>query len=176
MLNRIPNPYSREEIRRAIARLNVDSSGAGTDITALEAADVAMIARVDVLEAIVGDYSAETDDNVVAGQAVYVKADTHVGLAANGGAATHQVAGLAIEAKAAGAAVEYRPDGKLQVADWTAITGAAALTPGAYYFLDAAAGTMTTVAPTVAGTYMVRIGRAITTVVFDIEVGPLILL
>ena len=174
--NRSPNAFSPEEVRRAIARLNLNSTEYEADVAALEAADVVIDARVDVLEAIISDYSAETDDDVVAGQPVYVKADTHVGLAVNGGAATHQVAGLAVEAALATAAVEYRPDGKLQIADWTAITGAANLTPGAYYFLGAVAGTMTTVAPTVAGAYMVRIGRAITTKVLDIEVGPLILL
>jgi len=174
--NRSPNSFSPEEVRRAIARLNLDSTDCEADVVALQAADVVLDGRVDILEEIVSDYSAETDDDVVAGQPVYVKADTHVGLAANGGAATHQVAGLAIEAAAAGAAVEYRPDGKLQVADWTAITGGALLTPGAYYFLDAAAGTLTTAATATVGEYLVRVGRAITTVTLDIEVGPLILL
>lgn len=176
MPNRPPNSFSPEEVRRAIARLGVNTYDAEAAIVILQAADVVIDGRVDVLEAIVSDYSAETDDDVVAGQPVYVKANTHVGLAVNDGAATHQVAGLAIEAVVAAAAVEYRPDGKLLVADWTAITGAAALTPGAYYFLDAVAGKMTTVAPTTAGKYLVRVGRAISTVVLDIEVGPLILL
>jgi len=169
MALRIPGPHSPEEVRRAFGEFGIHIGDAETAIIALDG-------RVDVLEEIVGDYSAETDDNVVAGQPVYVKADTHVGLAANGGAATHQVAGLASEAVAAGAAVEYRPDGALQVADWTAITGGALLTPGSYYFLDAAAGTLTTAATTVAGEYLVRVGRAISTVTLDIEVGPLILL
>jgi len=57
------------------------------------------------------------------------------------------------------------------------VAGTIALTPGATYFLDpSTAGRITTTAPTTAGQYVVRVGRAVDATTLDIEIELPILL
>lgn len=189
---RIPNPYCPTEMRRAmqmekaitvdntalIATINETLLGVLSDLAAVSGTDIpALDTRIDTLEEIVASYSAEADSNVVAGQPVYVKANTHVDLAKADAAATCKVAGLATETKSTGHAVKYISDGKQTLADWTAIVGVAALTPGADYYLSkTTVGQLTTVAPLTVGEYVVRVGRAVSTTILDVEISEPILL
>ncbi len=182
---RAPNPYSPKEVRHAIQaanqNVNVQSgiiATINTTLSIVQSAISDLDGRIDVIEGAVGNsYSAETDDATSIGQPIYVKSNTHIGLAKADAAGTMKVAGLAITAVSATFTALYNADGRLSLADWTAITGSATLTPGAYYYLDdATPGMMTTTAPTTTGKYVVRLGRAISTVIFDIEVEQSILL
>lgn len=112
--------------------------------------------------------SAETDSNISAGMLAYIKANTHVDLASSDNQATTQAAGMAIEDKSATEAVAYATDGQLTLGDWTAATGATDLVPGADYFLTTA-GQMSTTPPSSGS--VVRVGRAVNTMTFDIEIS-----
>ena len=90
------------------------------------------------IDAAYGPYETETDINVVTGQPLYIKSNAHVALAAADNVDTSRVIGLATEDISSGNTAKYNVDGKLYIADWTAIIGAAALTPGADYYLDVA--------------------------------------
>lgn len=71
---------------------------------------------------------------------------------------------------AAGIAAEILTEGIVTLADWTAATGAASLTPNAVYYLSTTAGLLTVTAPSTAGHYLQYIGRAITAQKLDISI------
>jgi len=121
--------------------------------------------------------SAETDQDLLAGQPVYMKGTGHLGLAQADASGTSTVVGLAVEDKLTGFACPYVFQNKLTLADWTAVIGAATLTIGAIYYLSAStAGMLTTTAPTAVGEYVCRVGMAISTTTLAIEIDPKILL
>ena len=62
---------------------------------------------------------------------------------------------------------KFRNSGMLDLADWTAATGAATLTPQATYYLDTTAGKMTTVSP-VAPDLILPVGQAMSLTRFAI--------
>lgn len=183
-MRRAPNPNSPEEVRRAIQAGQVisESQAGGIAVLNTEVAvmqgDVTVIdGRLSTLESMESNYSSEADNNVAIGQPLYLKANGHVGLAKADSATTFRVAGLAFTAVASGHAVEYNTNGRLTIPDWTAIAGTASLTPGAYYYLsDLYAGTITAIALTTIGSYVVCIGRATSTVILDLEIQQAILL
>ena len=116
-------------------------------------------------------YSAEADAAIAIGQPVYLKTSGHADLAQADAAGRAGAIGFAITAAEASFAVDYVTEGKLTLADWTAIAGTAALVAGANYFLDAASrGRITGAAPTAAGQYVVRLGRAASALTLDIEI------
>lgn len=156
MFQRIPNTTSPSEVRQAFQRFEYNADELSdaidvveADIVVIEAdivtieADVinievditALDSRVGVIEDFIDDYSAETDSDVVIGHVLYAKANSHVDLAYADSPSTYEAIGLATEAKSAGVAAKYRSDRKLTLANWTAITGATELTPGANYYL-----------------------------------------
>lgn len=175
---RTPNTYSPEEVRRAIMSMHTTDDNQDMTIAANASAISAVSVRVLSLETNVDfTYTSETDATVVAGQPVYLKANTHVDLACSNASLTQKVAGVAITSVASGQAVKYNTDGKLTKTDWTSVTGATLLTPGAdYYLSDATPGMLTMVAPTTVGSYVEKVGKAISTVIFDIEISCSILL
>lgn len=118
--------------------------------------------------------TAETDADVVAGQPVYIKASGHLGLAESTALPQARCAGLVTADTLTGVAAPFSPDGTVNLADWTAVVGAASLTPGAEYFLAATAGQITDTAPS--SGYLVRVGRAISATVLDIEIHPIVAL
>ena len=69
-----------------------------------------------------------------------------------------------------------RTDGDLTLADWTAATGAAALTPGAIYYLSATVAQITTVPLSTPGQVHQEVGRAATTTKLTIELSEPVLL
>ncbi len=91
------------------------------------------------IDAAYGPYETETDINVVTGQPLYIKSNAHVALAAADNVDTSRVIGLATEDISSGNTAKYNVDGKLYIADWTAIVGAATLIPGVDYYLDVSA-------------------------------------
>ena len=116
-------------------------------------------------------YSADAGDNLTKGQPVYIDGSGRLQTAESGMVAGAQVAGLAANDAAALASADYITDGFLEMSDWTAITGSNELTPGAVYYLGTTPGTLTTIAPTADGYYVVRVGRAQSVTKLDIEIG-----
>jgi len=122
-------------------------------------------------------YTAETDTAVRFGSPVYLKATGHADLAQANGQPQTQVVGLSINEVEPGFGCQYITEGKITREDWTEIAGTATLAPGATYFLDPSSpGRITETAPTNSGQYVVRIGRATSTLVLDVEIELPILL
>ena len=116
-------------------------------------------------------YLAEADVAIAIGRPVYLKATGHADLARADAIATAGAIGFAIIAAEPTAAVEYVTEGKLTLADWTVVAGVAALVAGTTYYLDAASpGRITSTAPTTVGRYVVRLGRATSTITLDVEI------
>lgn len=108
---------------------------------------------------------------ITIGMPVYVSAAGSVNKAAAGAAGTRQVLGLVKDASIAAAGSGFiQTDGILSSADWTAVTGGTTLTAGSLYFLSATAGQLTTTAPSGAGSYVVKVGIAISTTEMEITI------
>jgi len=126
----------------------------------------------------VGNTKSRTNGNVSAitiGQPVYATSGSAVDLARADAQSTIRVMGLVADVSiAASATGDILMDGVLEATttQWDAVTGeTGGLTPGANYFLDpATAGKLTQTAPTTAGQFVVRVGHALSTTEFEIEV------
>jgi len=111
---------------------------------------------------------------IVIGQPVYVNG-VNVDLAQADAQSTIRVAGLVVDITVADASpAEIVVDGILTATtgQWDAVTGqVGGLTPGADYFLSAGtAGQMSTTAPSANGEFVVRVGHALSTTEFEIEI------
>lgn len=117
-------------------------------------------------------FTIQAAEAVVAGNPVYL--DTTSGelrLALADAFTPSQVFGIATTAAAIGFTASVRAIGRLQLADWTAITGSVTLSRGVDYYVSAAvAGMLTTIAPQTGGEFVVRVGRAVTTDTLEIHV------
>lgn len=111
-----------------------------------------------------------------AGLLVYAKSDGTVGLADADTAATARVEGMALRATEAGDIGPVASGGAVTMDAWNSVIGATLLTPGSIYFLSATAGMMTTTPPSSVGQTVVQIGKALTTKIFIIAIGPTVLL
>jgi hypothetical protein len=110
---------------------------------------------------------------IVIGAPVYMKADGNVDLAKADAQATADVLGLVKDASiAAAASGNVLLDGVLTSTtdQWDAVAGTTGgLTPGAVYFLSAAtAGLLTATAPSTAGQFVVRVGKALSATKLDL--------
>lgn len=106
------------------------------------------------------------------GQVVFVSSSGSVNLANNTAEATAKAIGVVEDASiATTASGSILTDGAITVADWTAIAGASTLTAGSVYFLDGVDGMITTIPPTLAGSYVVRIGTAISTTTLEVSIS-----
>lgn len=106
------------------------------------------------------------------GQVVFVSSSGKVNLANNAAEATAKAIGVVEDAFIASTASgSVLTDGTITVADWTAIAGAPTLTAGSVYFLDGVDGNITTTPPTLAGSYVVRIGTAISTTTLEVSIS-----
>jgi hypothetical protein len=119
------------------------------------------------------DVVSKTNDNagaITKGMCVYVKSNGNVDKAKADAVATTKVLGLVWETSiSAAAAGNIQTDGIITVSDWTAIIGAASLTPGSIYYLSGAtAGQLTATAPSTAGHYVLPVGMAISTTEMNI--------
>jgi hypothetical protein len=117
-------------------------------------------------------YTAETDDTVVAGQPVYVKATGHAALAGATSSVLSEVVGFAVTTADPSEVLSYITEGKLTLTDWTAVVGSAVLVPGSIYYLSIVTGQISDTPPSVTGQYVVRTGRATSTLTLDIEIEP----
>ena len=116
-------------------------------------------------------HSAEADSTIKIGYPLYLTGAGHVDPAKADVAGTTQVAGLSLADVNAGVGCKYITEGRIERTDWTEVAGTTNLMVGVTYFLDAStAGRITTTAPTTAGQYVVRVGRAVSTTVLDIEI------
>jgi hypothetical protein len=146
-------------------------AGAAKQVLALPASGT-------VLEWVDPDVAQESLTNananpILIGAPVYLKADGTVDLAEANAQATTDVFGLVKDTSiAAGDPGNILTDGTLTAltTDWDAVTGGSGgLTPGAVYFLDpATAGLLTASAPTTAGQFVVRVGKAISATKMDL--------
>ena len=180
---RLPNPHNPTEVRRSIGRLRRDADTHTSEIAAIETnidaveADVLVLdGRIDDLEDASPDYSGEAVEGVAQGMPVYGAAGlASVGLARADTIAKGRVAGLAKAAAETGFACKYQASGRFELPDWTAIAGAATLTPSATYYL-AAAGGLTAVAPTTAGYMLTEVGQAVGDTVLHLNIKRPVLL
>lgn len=105
--------------------------------------------------------SAVCGEAVAAGQPLYLnQVDGKAWLARADTPAKAAVTGLARTAAATGFAVEIATGG-INLADWTAVTGAAALNVGSRYYLGLTPGTLTTAAPASQGQSVTETGLAV---------------
>jgi hypothetical protein len=123
-------------------------------------------------------YETIIDVDAISGQPLYIQTiNGHLNLAKADTGTTAQVIGFAESDVSSGEVCFYLTEGFIERTDWTLITGATDLSPGATYFLDPdTAGKITTTAPTTAGQLVVRVGRAVNVRTLDIEVELPILL
>jgi hypothetical protein len=122
-------------------------------------------------------HTAEADSEVKIGQPVYLTGIGHVNPAQASAAGTTQVAGVSISDVLAGFACRYLTEGRVERTDWTEVAGTALLSVGVTYFLDPlTAGRITKTAPTAQGHFVVRIGRAVSAHLLDVEIELPILL
>lgn len=115
-------------------------------------------------------FEAEVFENVSQGDALYLRAsDGKVGKAiASGTLDQAYVSGFADTTKSTGEVVKVLVTG---------VEAISALDAGDHYFLSASlAGGITTTPPTTAGHYVVRVGEAVSTGEFSIQLEPPILL
>lgn len=106
------------------------------------------------------------------GQVVFVSSSGNVNLANNTTEAAAKAIGVVEDASIAPTASgSVLTDGAITVADWTAIAGAPTLTAGSVYFLDGVDGNITTIPPILAGSYVVRIGTAISTTTLEVSIS-----
>lgn len=143
--------------------------GADGTIQQLQAGDIVDVgAAKQVFSATNGNAGA-----ITIGQAVYINGASSVDLADASADSTAKALGIVYDASVAtGAPAVAITDGVLVSADWTGATGSATLTAGSSYFLsDSTPGMLTDVAPTVAGSSIVRIGTAISETELEISIG-----
>ena len=117
-----------------------------------------------------------TNSNIAAitiGQPVYIQGADTVDLALADAKATSGVIGLVLDASIDSSAVgTILTDGILTSTDWTAVVGEATLTVGSVYFLsDVDAGMLTTTAPTTTGSFVTRVGTAISTTTLEVTIS-----
>ena len=119
-------------------------------------------------------FTHETDATLIIGNPVVIKTNGHLDLASASSAP--QVVGITISAASATFAANYITDGSVTLSDWTLIIGATNLWAGQTYFLDTTVGRLTATPPSTPGQYVVRVGRAVSTTILDVEIELPILL
>lgn len=117
--------------------------------------------------------TSQTAGVIYIGQPVYIQGADTVELALADAKATSGVIGLVSDASIDSSAVgTILTDGILTSTDWTAVVGEATLTAGSVYFLsDTVAGTLTTTATTTAGSFVTRVGTAISTTTLEVTIS-----
>lgn len=180
---RIPHPENPTEVRRAFQGFGAETdvqdgrlSTLETDVAAAQADIIDLDVRIDALEATEDLYSAQAAENITAGFPIYgLSGLVQAGVARSDTAAKSRVRGLALATVTTGNTVSYIASGKVTIADWTAIIGAASLTPNAVYYL-ADTGGLTATAPTAVGKIVTQVGRAASTTIFNLDIKRPILL
>lgn len=183
-MERAPNTFSPQEVRRVIQRLRKGSDAQEDFIAAInttlgthQTEITGLDGRIDAIEAASDSgYTAEAIEGIAAGMPVFgVSGLPQAGLARADTLAKSRVIGVAWVAAESGYAVTFGDSGKLELLDWTAIAGSAGLTPNAIYYLGNSGG-ITTIAPTASGLFLVEIGQAVSATVLNVGVKRPILL
>jgi len=113
------------------------------------------------------------DGTVLAGQPIYIKSTGNAALTEYDDATKSSVAGVAVSDGGGipTGNLTYQTGGHITLTDWSAATGSAMLTPGAPYYLTSTAGMMSVTPPTGDGEFVVKVGRAVSTDTFALELG-----
>lgn len=121
--------------------------------------------------------TAETDSNLKAGQAVYMKNTGHIDSAKANSGLTANVVGLSQTDADMGSNCNYISAGTLYLPDWADVIGSQNLIPGATYYLDDENnGMLTTAPPSIIGHYVLKVGTALSQNILFIEIEQKILL
>ncbi len=120
--------------------------------------------------------SAQADENLLAGQVIYVKGTSNVELAQANTRPDTEAAGLVLSDTLTGFTAPYVTQGTITLSDWTNVIGAAALAPGVRYFLSAATAGRLVSAQVSGGNFHVFVGRALSTTTLDVDIDPPILI
>jgi len=110
------------------------------------------------------------DSATKSGQVVYISSDGHVDLARADSGTTADAIGLSVNTITINSTDYILTEGSITKTDWSNISDASALVPGAIYYLSSVdSGDITINAPS--SGYLVRIGRAINSQTLDIEIA-----
>lgn len=118
--------------------------------------------------------TASASNILVRGAPVYVSSNNIAELADASAVATAQVLGLVLVGAFIDQPVVVLSEGSIDQSDWSAVTSGTTLTAGSVYYLSATEGEMTTTPPSGNGDVVVRLGIAVTTTKFDIEVNEVV--
>jgi hypothetical protein len=118
--------------------------------------------------------TASATNILVRGAPVYVSSSNVAELADASAVATAQVLGLVLVGAFTSQPVVVLSEGSIEQSDWSAVTSGSTLTAGSVYYLSATSGQMTTTPPAGTGDVIVRLGIALTTTKFDIEVNEVV--
>ena len=106
--------------------------------------------------------SLEIDTDILKGQPVCLKANGHIDIA-KAVLPLQNVVGLALKDTLVTKSCPYQILGIFQMNDWTNVTGTENLTPNSNYYLDDTEdGKLTTIPPVSSGSYIIRVGKALT--------------
>jgi len=106
--------------------------------------------------------SLEIDTDILKGQPVCLKANGHIDIA-KAVLPLHSVVGLALKDTFATTSCPYQILGIFQMHDWSNVIGTEYLTPNSNYYLDDTEdGKLTTIPPVSSGSYIIRVGKALT--------------
>lgn len=120
---------------------------------------------------------ATASESLVAGSPCIVSGNGIISSAQADSIITSQVIGLTKETILSSGIGDIVLSGKIEIADWTAITGSSELIPGNIYYLDSNSPAMLTETATVTvGDCVVRIGIALTTTILIVNIDAPILL
>lgn len=121
--------------------------------------------------------TAETDSNLKAGQAVFMKISGSVDLAKANSGVTANAIGLAQADVELENLCSYISAGTLYLPDWSNVIGSQNLIPGATYYLDDSNfGMLTATPPSILGHYVLKVGTALSENILFIEIEQKILL
>ena len=126
----------------------------------------------------VGYFAAENKDivTILRGQWVAIHPSGSGVVLANATNDQRPAVGMMSQDTSVGATQNVVTDQVFTLSDWSNVTGATTLRGGANYFLDTRSGYMTITAAEILGQVAQRLGRAISSTQFDIEVGEAVLL
>lgn len=163
------SPTDQAQLRSALARML-----SANDVLEDAINDVAD--DLDALEGVIGSITVNFQDTVVAGEPVYIAANGEAAEADASSRFLANVAGLSAAAVTAGNQGTVVTSGRLTLADWSTVTGEVALEPGRDYFLSTTGGMLTTEAPEADNEVVCRVGKAISTTVFEVTISQIVLL
>lgn len=130
----------------------------------------------DIIEGITGtdtlSASNEEDTTITEGQVVYISNSGNVKLATSAAQASARAVGFVKDTSISSASSgTIQTSSVFAKADWTGIADSTTLTAGSIYFLsDTTPGSITTTAPITSGSYITKVGVAISTTELQIAI------